>query len=299
MDERPSDTDVPEYAEPPIEPEATVGDDALAGVQPPDYAEPTLDELPVDLEQPDDTRLPLDEPPVDLEPPDDAGLPLDEPLVDLEPSDYVEYSFGAEPPASLEQIDYGDLPVEAGAPTVDLAQAETELLDDTEPLGEDAMAAVDGEPAGVKPLAYAEPPPDAEVPDYATAMLIDEGPGGAALYEAFVPQRMRRDRVAAMTYPSAIEMVNRWRKKGDPAELGDLDMSDEEIAADIQDYARGIDTQEERANWLLGQILEEQQRQTRHLRGVKTVLILLIAALALAAIASCVLTFVQLPNLVP
>ncbi len=311
MDERPSDAGTPDHAEPPVEYEELMGDDdAPAGVEPPDYVEP-----------------PLDEPPIDLEPPEDAGLLFDEPLVDLEPSDYDEYFSGVEPPASFEQFDYGDeLPMEAGAPTVDLAQAEVEPQDTAEPADAEPPASLEqidygdelpmeaeaptvdpapaevepqdyAEPASVEPPAYAEPPPDAEIPDYTTALLVDEGPSGAVLYQAFVPRRMRRDRLAAMSYPSAIEMVSRRRKKGDPAELGELDMGDEEIAAAIQDYARGIDTEEDRANWLLGQILEEQQRQTRHLRGVKTVLILLIAALALAAIASCVLMFVQLPNL--
>ncbi len=247
---------------------------------------------------------------------------------EVEPQDYAEPA-DAEPPASLEQIDYGDeLPIEAGAPAVDLGQAEMEPWEYAEATDAEPPASLEqiddgdellmeaeapgvaptpaevepqdyAEPDSLEPPAYAEPPPDTEIPDYATALLVDEGPGGAVLYQAFVPRRMRRDRLAAMSYPSAIEMVSKRRKKGDPAELGELDMGDEEIAAAIQDYARGVDTEEERANWLLGQILEEQHRQTGHLRGVKTVLILLIAAMALAAIASCVLMFVQLPNLVP
>ena len=309
MDERLNDDNAPEDVEPPVEPGETMDEDVPTGLEPPEYPE-----------------MPLDEAPVEIEPPLDDGLPADEPLIEPEMESSAEPSFGAEPLTSYEQVDYGDEfpPLDDGTPTVDLAQDAEEPptsleqidygdelppFDDEMPLEDEGpeldipLAGVESEdyvePAAVEPPAFAEPPPDAGVPDYATARLVDEGPSGSELYQAFVPRRMRRDRLAGMSYPSAIELVGKWRKRGDPPELGELEMSDEEIAAAIQDYARGVDTEEERTNWLLGQILEEQFRQTRHIRGVKTVLILLIAAMALAAIASCVLTFVQLPGLMP
>jgi hypothetical protein len=110
---------------------------------------------------------------------------------------------------------------------------------------------------------------------------------------------MGRDRVAKMNYASAIQMVSRVRRKGDPGGLEGLTLTDEEIAAAIQDYARGIDGEVDRQNWLLAQILDEQRRQSRSLRAMNTVLILLIAFLLLAIISSCVLVFVQFPNLIP
>jgi hypothetical protein len=110
---------------------------------------------------------------------------------------------------------------------------------------------------------------------------------------------MGRDRVAKMNYASAIQMVSRARRKGDPREVDGLTLTDEEIAAAIQDYARGIDGEADRQNWLLSQILDEQRRQSRSLRAMNTVLILLIAFLLLAIVSSCVLVFVQFPNLIP
>jgi hypothetical protein len=124
-------------------------------------------------------------------------------------------------------------------------------------------------------------------------------PTSEELYQAFVPRRMGRDRVAKMNYASAIQMISRARRRGDPRELEGLTLTDEEIAAAIQDYARGIDGEVDRQNWLLAQILDEQRRQSRSLRAMNTVLILLIAFLLLAIISSCVLVFVQFPNLIP
>jgi hypothetical protein len=238
--------------------------------------------------------------------PDHAEPPFDdeEPVV-AEAPDYFQVEDYAEPPPD-DEVPAGDTPDYVEAPLADVAEVSAEepdyfeATDYVEPVVDaDLVMAEEEPPAQVEPPGYVEPAVDVEEPDFVEAPLVDKEPSGAELYQAFVPRRMRRDRLAAMSYPKAIELVSRWRKKGDPPELGDLDMSDEEIAAAIQDYARAIDTKEDRSNWLLGQILEEQQRQTRHLRGVKTVLILLIAAIALAAITSCVLTFVQFPNLMP
>ncbi|MGD9049934.1 MAG: hypothetical protein PVF77_17915 [Anaerolineae bacterium] len=128
---------------------------------------------------------------------------------------------------------------------------------------------------------------------------MDELPSNAELYEAFVPSNMARTRVAAMSFEGVVRMVSRTRAKVEPEEYSHLPLADEEIAGIIQDYARSIESDVDRQNWLLGEILEEQRRHSGYLRGVSTILIILVVFFLVTIISSCVLLFVQLPNILP
>jgi hypothetical protein len=180
-----------------------------------------------------------------------------------------------------------------------------ERMDDAEWMAEDPEQDLDEDesmPAVLEPA-------DEELPPTVPPTPIDEelmpvapppppAPSRAELYRAFVPATMSRDRVAALSYDAAVRLVGRGRRRAHPEELRDLDMTDEEIAGIVQDYARNIETSEDRQNWLLAQILEEQQRQSRYLRGVRTFLLVLTVVLLLAIVTSCSLIFLQVPNLV-
>ena len=178
-----------------------------------------------------------------------------------------------------------------------------ERMDDAQWMAEDLEQDLDeGESMPVVPT-----PVDEEPPPIAPPPPIDEeqmpvapppAPSRAELYRAFVPATMSRDRLAALSYDAVVRLVGRGRRRAHPEELRDLDLTDEEIAGLIQDYARNIETSEDRQNWLLAQILEEQQRQSRYLRGVRTFLLVLTVVLLLAIITSCGLIFLQVPNLV-
>lgn len=150
-------------------------------------------------------------------------------------------------------------------------------------------------PGGEEPL---PPVPSPPVDEEVMPVVAPLAPSSAELYQAFVPPNMSRDRVAALSYDAATRLVGRGRRRASPEELRDLHMTDEEIAGIIQDYARNIETTDDRQNWLLAQILGEQQQQSRYLRGVRTFLLVLAVLVLLAIVTSCGLLFLQVPNLV-
>lgn len=128
---------------------------------------------------------------------------------------------------------------------------------------------------------------------------MDELPSNADLYQAFVPSNMDRSRVASMGFEGAVRMIRRTRDRVEPEEYRNLPLADEEIAGIVQDYARSIESGVDRQNWLLGEIMEELQRQSGYLRGVNTILIILVIFFLLTIISSCVLLFFQLPSILP